>query len=508
MKVRLLAFTGGTMNNELKRKIGQMFMCGFDSREINDHIERLINEYYLGNVILFTRNLESKEQIKQLNNNLSNVIKEKTGYNPLISIDEEGGSVSRMRNILGEFLGHYAIGALNDKDIARQIGVNVGNSLYELGINMNLAPVADINSNSKNIGIGIRSFGANTEVVKNMAVSMAKGYEESNILPTLKHFPGLGDLSEDSHYDLPVINKRIEELEAQELAPFKYGIDNGIKSIMVGHVIINALDKEYPATLSKAVITDYLINKLGYKGLIMTDCFEMGAIQKHYGTGEACVIAINAGVDIFDISHTESLQSEAIEAVYRAVESGRITEERIEVSYRKIVEYKKLAEQNINKSKVTDCLSFEDMYLKLLKSNDVESQNINKENTIALAVKHFGSNLAEDVIHNPVNIGDLFENKSGIKSINFEKDLSTNDIDDLVTETQNYENVILFLGDMDIYPMQHELYNKLVNKNIYLVDMRLKVDSLKVQPKMYFNAYSYTNKSVEVLNDYLCSNVF
>ncbi len=496
------------MDNELKKKIGQMFMCGFDSLEVNDHIDRMINEYYLGNIILFTRNLKSKEQVKLLNHNLSRVIKEKTGYNPLISIDEEGGSVSRMRNILGEFLGHYSMGVLNDKEMAKQVGESVGAGLYDLGINMNLAPVADINSNPKNIGIGIRSFGSNTELVKNMAVAMAKGYEESNVLPTLKHFPGLGDLTVDSHHDLPVINKTLEELEKSELVPFKYGIENDIMSIMVSHVIVEVLDKEYPASMSKAVITDLLKDKLGYKGLIMTDCFEMGAIQNNYGIGEAVVIAINAGVDIFDISHTEEEQRKAFEAVYKAVETGVISEERIEESYRKIVEYKKTIEESSKDSKVVTTTPLKEMYLNVLKSNNIGKQNIEKDRTIALAVKHFVSNPAEDILENPKNIGDLFEAKTNIKSINFEKDLTTSEIDDLVKETEGFENVVLFLGDMDIYPSQHELYNKLVNKNIYLVDMRLMVDKLEVEPKMYFKAYSYTDESVEVLSDYLSSNVF
>ncbi len=237
------------MDNELKKKIGQMFMCGFDSFEVNEHIDRMINNYYLGNIILFSRNLQSKEQVRLLNKNLSKVIEEKTGYTPLISIDEEGGSVSRMRDILGEFLGHYSIGVLKDKDIAKQVGRSVGAGLYDLGINMNLAPVADINSNPKNIGIGIRSFGSSTELVKDMAVAMAKGYEESNVLPTLKHFPGLGDLTVDSHHDLPIINKSLDELEKSELVPFKYGIENGIMSIMVSHVILEALYKEYPSSM-------------------------------------------------------------------------------------------------------------------------------------------------------------------------------------------------------------------------------------------------------------------
>ncbi len=496
------------MDKELKKKIGQMFMCGFNSLEINDHIEKMIDEYYLGNIILFSRNLESKEQVKLLNDNLKKAITEKTGFDPLISIDEEGGSVSRMRNILGEFLGHYGVGTLNNKDIAWEIGVDVGAKLYDLGINMNLAPVADINSNPKNIGIGIRSFGSDSELVRDMAFAMAKGYEKSNVLPTFKHFPGLGDLMADTHHDLPKLDKTLEELEARELIPFVYGIENGIKSIMVSHVNVHALDKEYPASMSKAVITDLLKEKLGYKGLIMTDCFEMGAIQNNYGIGEAVVIAINAGVDIFDISHTQEDQIKAFEAVYNAVENGIITKERIDESYKKITEYKKQLEKVSTRVESENGLPFKEVYLEVLKSNLVEKVKLDRDKTIAIAVKHFVSNPAEDVLESPKNIGDLFENETKVKTLNFEKDLSTTEIESIVKATKDYENIILFLGDMDIYPKQHELYNKLVDKNIFLIDMRLKVDKLLAQPKMYFKAYSYTDESVEVLSEYLCVNVF
>ncbi len=484
---------------DLKKKIGQMFLCGFDDTVLNDHAKNLINNYYLGNIILFSRNLKNEKQIIKLNLDLKNSITTSTGYQPFISIDEEGGSVSRLRNIYGEFLGHYAIGQLNDNSVAFNIGYDIGKKLKYLGINMNLAPVADINSNPENIGIGIRSFSNNKEIVKNMSTEMYKGYENANILATLKHFPGLGDVSVDSHHNLPILKKSFKEIQEQELVPFIYGIENGAKSIMVSHIIFDCIDKNYPASMSKAVITDLLKDTLGYKGLIVTDCFEMGAIQKNYGTKEAVITALNAGIDIFDISHTEELQIEAIEGVYEAVLNGVITEERINHSYEKIIKYKKTLEEKKEYMDITT--SLKEIYTNVLNTNNIKKIQIS--NPIALAVNQFSSNPAEDIIENPINIADIFENKTGIKTLSFNKNISPLEIDILLSNTKDFENIILFVGDMDIYKNQHILYRKLKNKNIYLIDMRLKVSKLPFQPMLYFPAYSYTNETVEILCDYL-----
>ncbi|MFV0519520.1 MAG: glycoside hydrolase family 3 protein [Lachnospirales bacterium] len=488
------------MDNELKIKIGQMFMCGFNSHYINEHISSLVDQYYLGNIILFSRNLNDEKQVLKLNESLKTLIYTKTNIYPFISIDEEGGTVSRLRKVYGEFLGHYAIGALYDKDIAYNIAADVGHRLYNLGVNLNLAPVADINSNPENIGIGIRSFGENSEKVKDMAFSTIKGYESSNIIPTLKHFPGLGDLSVDSHHDLPVLNKSLDELKKQEILPFKYAIDNDLKSIMVSHVIVKELDENYPASMSKAVITNLLRKDLGYENLVITDCYEMGAIQKNYGIGEAVVIGINAGVDIFDISHTIEEQVKAFESVYKAVEDGVISEERINESYYRIIKMKNSISKDTNKPTKID---FEDIYLKVLQKNNFNKLNLDKNKTIALGVKQFVSNPAEDEILNPINISDIFEKVTNIKTIGFEKDIEDKDILELIHKTKDYNNILLFVGDMDIYKQQHKIYEMLKSKNIYLFDMRLNVAKLPFSPITYFSAYTYTNKSVEILCKYI-----
>ncbi len=488
-----------TISLELKKKIGQMFLCGFDDIKINNHIENLISNYYLGNIILFSRNLKDENQIIKLNNDLKNSIKNNTGYTPFISIDEEGGSVSRLRDIYGEFLGHYAIGALNDRETAFNIGQDIGKKLKDLGINMNLAPVADINSNPENIGIGIRSFGSNQDLVKNMAIEMYKGYESSNILPTLKHFPGLGDVSVDSHHQLPILKKSLDNIFKYELEPFIYGINSGVKSIMVSHIIFKSLDEEYPASMSKKVITDLLKNKLKYDGLIMTDCFEMGAIQKNYGTKEAVIIALNAGIDIFDISHSENLQVEAIEGVYEAIINGTISEERINESYNKIIKYKNLFQNKENNSSVETSLN--NLYKKVLDTNNINNIKVNKP--IAIAVKQFSSNPAEDIILNPINIDDIFEDKTNIKTLSFNKEILDNEILNIIEKIKDYDDIILFVGDMDIYKNQYKLYNSLKDKNIYLIDMRLKADKLPFKPKVHFLAYSYTNETTKILCNYL-----
>ncbi len=365
---------------------------------------------------------------------------------------------------------------------------------------MNLAPVADINSNPENIGIGIRSFGDNAELVTDMALSMYRGYVDSGVLPTIKHFPGLGDIAVDSHHDLPILYKTLDELKKQELIPYLKGINNCVESIMVSHILVHELDKEYPASMSKAVITDLLKTELGYNGLIMTDCFEMGAIQKNYGTGEAVVIALNAGIDLFDISHSENLQTEAFEAVYRAVENGTISKERIEESYNKIIAYKKSQVLETSKSEMPDLGT---VYKRLLNTNIVENKLDDIENTIALAVNQFSSNPAEDEIVNPVNISSLFESLTNIKTLEYNVNDSIETLTNLATEAKDYKNVIVFVGDIDIYKNQIELLKKLSDKNVYLIDMRLKTTNVPIETKAYIKAYSYTDDTVKLLCEFL-----
>ncbi len=488
------------MDNNLKKKIGQMFICGFSGYDLNDHINYMIDKYYVGNILLFSHNVQNEEQLIKLNNSLRNKILEKTEIIPFISIDEEGGTVSRLRDIYGEYLGQYAIGALNDETFAYEQGAELGYKLAKLGFNLNLAPVADVNLNPKNISIGIRSFGSDVEKVKNLSQAMIKGFESSFIIPTVKHFPGLGDVDIDSHFDLPVLNKSLDNIMENELVPFKYAIDNGLRALLVSHIMFLELDNKYPASMSKKIIKKLLREKMGYKNLVIADCLEMGAITNNYGVGEAVVIAINAGVDMFLISGDREIQNKAIESVYKAIEDGLISEERIKESFDRIG-YNKFI--TMRPSPLPKGIDFAQKYKEVLDTNNFQKLNLDKSKTIAIAINQFVSNKTEDKPKDSINIYDIFEKYTGIKTVAFDKRLDEKDIFYLVEEARDYQNVLLFVGDMDIYSMQHKLYAMLYNKKIHLFDMRLKVNKLFKEPETYFCAYSYTNKSVEIFCEYL-----
>ena len=288
-----------------EQKIGQIIMLDFrkwkkegDKEEtpvvkMNNEISEIVKNYYIGNIILFAENFSDKNQSKQLVQSFKNL-----RYNSipiLFAVDQEGGKrVQRIRFNVQEYKDN---GNIKNNNEAYQKGYDIGKELSELGINCNLAPVADVNSNPSNTVIGIRSFGSDPNVVAQRCENFIKGLHENWVIGTLKHFPGHGDTSKDSHLELPTVWKTENELEECEFIPFSHNINNA-DMIMTAHVLLPNIDKKYPATLSKKILSEILRKKLKYNGIIITDAMDMGAITKHFGKNEACKLAISAGADI------------------------------------------------------------------------------------------------------------------------------------------------------------------------------------------------------------------
>ncbi|MGM0498739.1 MAG: beta-N-acetylhexosaminidase [Bacillota bacterium] len=329
-------------NMSLEEKVGQLFQVGFQSKSIDREIKDLIENYHIGGVIYFTRNIENLEQTASLSKNLQELALDSGAGIPLfISVDQEGGKVRRIKD-LTYFPANIEIGATGDKELSRKAAAVTAKELKGLGINVNLAPVLDVNNNPANPVIGERSFGADPILVAEMGVAYIKGLQAEGIIATAKHFPGHGDTAVDSHFDLPVINHSRERLDQVELYPFKKAIEAGVDSIMVAHIYFSTIESEagIPATLSKAVLNDLLREELNFEGVIITDDLEMGAITNFFGTAAGAVKTIEAGADIVLISHSYDKQKQAIEAVIAAVENGRISEKRIEESLRRIIKLK------------------------------------------------------------------------------------------------------------------------------------------------------------------------
>jgi beta-N-acetylhexosaminidase len=259
----------------------------------------------------------------------------------IISTDQEGGTVNRLKGGT-HFPGNMVIGATAQTGFARKAGRAIALQLKSAGINMDFAPVVDVNNNPLNIVIGVRSFGSDPHLVANMGVAFIKGMQKAGIASCAKHFPGHGDTSADSHLELPVIEHSRERLEKVEIYPFKQAIKAGVDSIMTAHIFVPALEPGdgIPATLSSNILNGLLRKELGFEGVIITDCMEMKAIADNFGTVEGAVIAIEAGADIVLISHTLAKQKAAIEETIKAVKKGRITEERIRESVLRILKLK------------------------------------------------------------------------------------------------------------------------------------------------------------------------
>lgn len=318
-------------------KLGQMVMIGIQGTKVDDDSLYMLNQYHMGGVILFDRNMESPEQVKQLTSDLQAQSNEKVSL--FIGIDEEGGDVVRMAEKLTPPPSQKEIGATGDIEQAKTWAIKTAKSLKDMGINVNFAPVADVGSNDK------RSYSTDTNTVIDFVRAATKGYQQENIIYSLKHFPGIGKGKVDSHVDSSSIDVAKEVLMTEDVLPFKTIIDeNDLNDyfILVSHLKYPALDEEYPASLSSKIMTDLLRNKLGYKGIIITDDMEMGAVANHNDFRSIGVNAVKAGADIVLVCHEYQHQQEVYLGLLDAVNSGEISQERIDESVKRIIKVKLL----------------------------------------------------------------------------------------------------------------------------------------------------------------------
>lgn len=318
-------------------KLGQMVMIGIQGTKVDDDSLYMLHQFHMGGVILFDRNMDSPEQVKQLTSDLQAQSNEKV---PLfIGIDEEGGDVVRMAEKLTPPPSQKEIGATGDIEQAKTWAIKTAKSLKDMGINVNFAPVADVGSNDK------RSYSTDANTVIDFVRAATKGYQQENIIYSLKHFPGIGKGKVDSHIDSSSIDVAKEVLMTEDILPFKTIIDESVPNdyfILVSHLKYLALDEEYPASLSSKIMTDLLRNKLGYKGIIITDDMEMGAVANHNDFRSIGVNAVKAGADIVLVCHEYEHQQEVYLGLLDAVNSGEISQERIDESVKRIIKVKLL----------------------------------------------------------------------------------------------------------------------------------------------------------------------
>ena len=351
----LVMLSSETFAMSLREKVGQLFVIRPDQldttlslEDINDPkaagvknfsnvMRETLRQYPAGGFAIFGKNITNPNQLKKFTSDLYNACE----VVPIMAIDEEGGRVARIANHKAFNVPKYesmeAIGKTKDSRNAYNAASTIGQYISEYGFNMDFAPVADVNTNPENIIIGNRAFGSEPELVSKMVSAYLDGLHSQGIIGSIKHFPGHGDTRDDTHDSYVAVYKTWNELLQAELIPFIENFDKA-DTVMIAHITMkNVTSDDLPATLSKTIVTEKLRGELGYNGVIITDALGMGAIHDHYSSGESAVLAFEAGCDILLRPYD---YREAFEAVLEAVESGRISQERLDYSVQKILNLK------------------------------------------------------------------------------------------------------------------------------------------------------------------------
>lgn len=487
----------------IEQKIGQMMMVGWQTDKSAD-IVRLIKEYNFGNVILFTRNIKNSDQLIKVCRDIQQAAMDYNGVPCFIGIDQEGGNIRRIYDGVTPVPGNMAISAASSHipDAAAQIGRIVGEELKYLGVNLNLAPVVDINTNPNNPIIAIRAFGDNPAIVSRLASDYAQYLQKSGVMACYKHFLGHGDIDVDSHLELPRSFKTMEDLEMCELVPYKAAqLSDAIMSV---HILYKELDDFFPASVSGKILNGILRKRLGYKGLIVTDCFEMDGLIKAFSLEEAAAFAVNATTDIITVSHTFGRQLQVRNGLISGYKNGVISEETISASLERILAMKK--KYCTPAEKVPDFVA-----------NDEVSRGISRasvsiisgkpfdidEGTVVVGVTNFINSIAEDTNVEKMDVAKEIGAAFNIKSKSIDnKNFNLNDTLDFARG----KKVILCLADSHLTLVQGVLYSSMLRaaESVMLISLRTPYDILhQDKPACHICTYEYTRQSCAALLEVL-----
>lgn len=323
----------------LQEKLGQMMMVGFNGTSINDRVKDLVLKYKVGGFILYRKNFDTYENMLNLIKDLKELNK-KNKVPLFIAIDQEGGRVNRMPKEIHNLPPAYKIAQTGNIELAKEAANITGELLYNSGINMDFAPVLDIKRFKNGHAIGDRAFSEDKNLVTEYGIATMKELQKQNIISVVKHFPGHGLTEKDSHFFLPIVDKSIEEIEKEDIVPFKKAIEQGADAIMVGHIVISDMSRTMPASLSRKFIGKYLRQRLKFNGLVITDDLKMRAIRFIYGYKLAVRQAFISGSDIIMFRFDRRDEKNAIEQVYSMARSGTIKEHRVNRSVIRILKAK------------------------------------------------------------------------------------------------------------------------------------------------------------------------
>ena len=333
-----------------EQKVSQLLVAGIEGTQLAQDAVQAVQDYQVGGVILFGRNVESAWQLAELTNGLKDL---NGDYTPLfLCVDQEGGRVDRMPPEVERTPSAWSVGqTLDTEGVGAAYGALLAEECAAFGFNMDFAPSLDIWSNPDNTVIGDRAFGNDWEWTAFFGMSAVESMEEQGgVIPVVKHFPGHGDTSVDSHVALPVVDKSLEELWQSELVPFNMALNQedyfgaqagpSAPAVMVAHILLSQVDPDYPASLSHRVVTGLLREEMGFDGVVCTDDLTMGAVSNTYGMGEAAVLAVEAGCDLLLVCHGADNLTAARDALLEAVDSGRLSPERLDESVKRILSLK------------------------------------------------------------------------------------------------------------------------------------------------------------------------
>jgi len=497
----------------LEQMVAQIFVVSFRGAQITSAYRDHFVKNNFANFIYFADNLKDYKSIRKLSDELQMIAKEICGVPAFICVDQEGGMVTRAHSGATVFPSSMALAAASMPDKMETVGKIVGAELRALGMNINHAPVLDVNNNAGNPVIGIRSYSDDPAVVTAMGCDYLKGLQSSKCMASIKHFPGHGDTNLDSHTDLPCINHDLDRLNKIELVPFKAAIKAGADSVMTAHIIFKAID-DLPATLSKKILTGFLREELGFEGLIITDSMSMKAIETHYTTEKGCIMAINAGVDLLCMACDFETQQSSYEAVLEAVKNGEIPEARIHDAVERIAKYK--AKYNLTfgdepqpeqsyAAHETLADEFSKKSITLVKDNP-KLLPLTDKRIYAISTLPINANLADDEL----KVQAVFAKKLG-ESIKCPFEIidvnpTSEDIEAICRNVGDSEIVVFGTYNAILNPGQSNLFDALKKKgkSVILVALRVPYDiALLNSADAAVATYGYTNRSVKHVVEFL-----
>lgn len=349
----------------IEQKIGQMLIIELQEKQITAETINIIQKYNIGGIILYGKNYGNYEEMLKLINKLKEI--NRINEIPLfISIDQEGGRVNRMPSEILNLKSASKLSSTGNIEIVKESAKIISEMLIKTGITMNYAPVLDIKNFKERHAIGDRCYGENKEDVSKYGIELMKELSKGGIVPVVKHFPGHGATKQDSHMMLPIVRKNKAKLENEDMDPFKNAIQNGAEAIMVGHILAKDIDRKYPASLSQKMIQEYIVEKLKFKGLIITDDLKMLAVRLRYSFKRAVTLAINAGNNMIILGTEYKKIEKIIKSNSKKVQKGQIDINKINESVEKIISLKQ--KYNVNDNEVAG-LDIEDINKKIKKLN-------------------------------------------------------------------------------------------------------------------------------------------